>query len=76
MRDAGGRATMGSLHAQSDYIRERTMNPVSGAARVAAVAVAISVTFSIVWVMANLGYPGNADVNTQLAATTHTRASQ
>jgi hypothetical protein len=33
-------------------------------------------TFSIVWSMANLGYPGNADASTQLAAAAHVRATQ
>jgi hypothetical protein len=33
------------------------MKSVSGAQRLTAVAVAISATFSIVWSMANLGYP-------------------
>ena len=36
------------------------MKPVSGAAKISAAAVAISVTFAIVWSMATLGYP-NAD---------------
>jgi hypothetical protein len=52
------------------------MKLVSGAARISAAAVAVSVTFAIVWGMANLGYPGNADANPQLAAAPHTRAAQ
>jgi hypothetical protein len=52
------------------------VKPVSGITRVAAAVVAVSVTFSIVWSMANLGYPGDADASTQLAAATHSRAAQ
>ena len=52
------------------------MKPVSGAARISAAAIAVSVTFAIVWSMANLGYPGEVDANLQLAAATHTRAAQ
>jgi hypothetical protein len=52
------------------------MKPVSGAVRVAAAIVAVSVTFSLVWGMATLGYPNNADASAQLAAAKSTRASQ
>jgi hypothetical protein len=52
------------------------MKPVSGIAKISAAAVAISVTFAIVWGMAGLGYPG-VDVSiAPLAATPHTRAVQ
>jgi hypothetical protein len=52
------------------------VKPVSGITRVAAAVVAVSITFSLVWSMANLGYPGNADASTLLAAVTHNRAAQ
>ena len=52
------------------------MKLVSGAARISAAAIAVSVTFAIVWSMANLGYPGEVDANLQLAAATHTQAAQ
>ncbi len=52
------------------------MKLVSGAARISAAAIAVSVTFAIVWSMANLGYPGKVDANLQLAAATHPRAAQ
>src|SRR2546425_4753815 len=65
---------LGSL--PSDYIRGANMKLVSGAARISAAAIAVSMTFAIVWSMANLGYPGKVDANLQLAAATHTRAAQ
>jgi hypothetical protein len=43
------------------------MKPVTGAAKVTAAAVALSVTLTIVWGMAGLGYPGHAVAGTQLA---------
>jgi hypothetical protein len=52
------------------------MKPVSGIVRAAAAVVAVSVTFTLVWSMATLGYPNNADVSAQLAAAKSTRASQ
>jgi len=61
---------------QSDYIRGANMKLVSGAARIWAGAIAVSVTFAIVWSMAILGYPGKVDANLQLAAAPPTRASQ
>jgi hypothetical protein len=52
------------------------MKPVSGTAKISAAAVAISVTFAIVWSMASLGYP-DADASVApLAATPYTRAVQ
>lgn len=46
------------------------MKPVTGTARVTAAAVALSVTLTIVWGMAALGYPGPAVASIQLAAHT------
>jgi hypothetical protein len=45
------------------------MKPAGGGAKVTAAAVALSVTLSIVWGMATLGYPANATANHQLART-------
>jgi hypothetical protein len=45
------------------------MKPANGAAKVTAAAVALSVTLSIVWGMATLGYPANAAASLQLAHT-------
>ena len=47
------------------------MNPVNGAARITAAMVAVSVTLSMVWSMAALGYPAKAPAATQLAAGTY-----
>jgi hypothetical protein len=52
------------------------MKPVSGVVRVAAAVVAVSVTFALVWGMATLGYPNNADASAQLAAARSSSASQ
>ena len=38
------------------------MKPVNAIAKVAAAATALSVTFAIVYGLANLGYPGSGDV--------------
>jgi hypothetical protein len=38
------------------------MKPVSGIAKLAAAATALSVTFALVWAMANNGYPGSPEV--------------
>jgi hypothetical protein len=46
------------------------MKPVNGIAKVTAATAAISVTFSILWGMATLGYPGSVVASTQLAAHT------
>ena len=43
------------------------MKPVSGIAKLAAAASALSVTFALVWSMANLGQPGAAELRIQLA---------
>lgn len=43
------------------------MKPVSGIAKLAAAATALSVTFGLVWSMANLGQPGAAELRIQLA---------
>jgi hypothetical protein len=39
------------------------MKPVHRIIRIAAAASALSVTFALVWSMANLGYPGTGDVS-------------
>ena len=44
------------------------MKPVSGIARLVAAATAISVTFALVWSMANLGHPGSSDVRIHFVA--------
>lgn len=44
------------------------MKPVSRTARISAAAVAVSVTFALVWAMANQGYPGSPDARIELAA--------
>lgn len=46
------------------------MNPVNGTARITAALVAVSVTLSMVWSMAALGYPAKAPASIQLAAAT------
>ena len=50
------------------------MKPAGGIAKVIAAAMALSVTFGLVWSMANLGYPGSIDVPIQLAAATQTNS--
>ena len=53
------------------------MKPVSGAARISAAAVAISVTLAIVWGMASLGHPGpDASFVGPMAAAKSVRAVQ
>lgn len=52
------------------------MKSVSGTAKISAAAVAISVTFAIVWSMANLGYPGADTSVAPLAAKASVRAVQ
>jgi hypothetical protein len=37
------------------------MKPVSGIAKLAAAASALSITFALVWTMANHGYPGSPE---------------
>jgi hypothetical protein len=44
------------------------MGPVSGAARVTAAAVAVSVTLSLVWSIAALAYPAQLEAPTRLVA--------
>jgi hypothetical protein len=46
------------------------MKPVNRMIRITAAATALSVTFALVWSMANLGYPGAAEMTIQLAAAT------
>jgi len=48
------------------------MKPVNAIAKLLAGAGALSVTFMLVWSLANLGYPGSTDVPIQLAAATQT----
>ena len=43
------------------------MKPVSGIAKLAAAASALTVTFALVWSMASLGHPGAAEMRIQLA---------
>lgn len=46
------------------------MKTVSGAQRLAAIAVAISVTFSMVWSVASLGYPASVSAYPASASAT------
>jgi hypothetical protein len=46
------------------------MKPVSGIAKLAAAASALSITFALVWTMANHGYPGGPEVRVEVAAAT------
>ena len=43
--------------------RENEMKTVNRITRIAAAASALSVTFALVWGMANLGYPGSGDAS-------------
>ena len=48
------------------------MKPVNPIMRITAAATALTVTFALVWSMANLGYPGSFSMPVQLAAATQT----
>lgn len=52
------------------------MKSVSGASKISAAAVALSVTFAIVWSMASLGYPAADPSVGPLALTKSVRAVQ
>jgi hypothetical protein len=45
------------------------MKPAGGAAKITAAAIALSVTLSMVWGLAALGYPASASASAQLAHT-------